>query len=74
LDLQLTGNAALLAGPAKGTAITTGFAREGCDLVLVERYTASIEPVAEVARASGRICRRMGDTVRLGSIQYPEML
>ncbi len=37
-----------------GAAITAGFAREGCDLVLVGRDTAAIEPVADAARAFGR--------------------
>jgi 3-oxoacyl-[acyl-carrier protein] reductase len=56
MDLQLTGKVALITGPAKGmgAAITTGFAREGCDLVLVGRDVAAIEPIAETGRALGR--------------------
>jgi NAD(P)-dependent dehydrogenase (short-subunit alcohol dehydrogenase family) len=56
MDLKLTGKVALITGPAKGmgAAITLGFAREDCDLVLAGRDTAAIEPVAEAARAFGR--------------------
>jgi 3-oxoacyl-[acyl-carrier protein] reductase len=56
MDLQLTGKVALITGPAKGmgAAISMGFAREGCDLVLVGRDIAAIEPVADAARATGR--------------------
>jgi NAD(P)-dependent dehydrogenase (short-subunit alcohol dehydrogenase family) len=56
MDLQLTGKMALITGPAKGmgAAITMAFASEGCDLVLVGRDTAAIEPVADAARALGR--------------------
>ena len=56
MDLQLTGKTALITGPAKGmgAAITLGFAREGCNLVLAGRDVAAIAPVADRARAYGR--------------------
>jgi NAD(P)-dependent dehydrogenase (short-subunit alcohol dehydrogenase family) len=56
MDLHLTGKVALITGPAKGmgAAITLAFAREGCDLFLIGRDLAAIEPVAEAARAFGR--------------------
>jgi 3-oxoacyl-[acyl-carrier protein] reductase len=56
MNLDLNGKVALITGPAKGmgAAITLAFAREGCDLVLVGRDTAAIEPVAEASRALGR--------------------
>ncbi len=46
----------MVTGPAKGmgAAITLAFAREGCDLVLVGRDIAAIDPVAEQARTLGR--------------------
>jgi NAD(P)-dependent dehydrogenase (short-subunit alcohol dehydrogenase family) len=56
MNLHLAGKVALITGPAKGmgAAITLGFAREGCDLALVGRDVAAIEPVADAARALGR--------------------
>ncbi|HEY0182352.1 MAG TPA: SDR family NAD(P)-dependent oxidoreductase [Rhodopila sp.] len=56
MDLDLTGKIALITGPAKGmgAAITLAFAREGCDLALVGRDTAAIDPVAAAARDLGR--------------------
>ena len=56
MDLELAGRTALITGPAKGmgAAITLAFAREGCDLALIGRDTAAIEPVAAQARALGR--------------------
>jgi 3-oxoacyl-[acyl-carrier protein] reductase len=56
MDLHLTGKIAFITGPAKGmgAAITSAFAREGCDLVLAGRDVAAIEPVADTARALGR--------------------
>ena len=56
MDLGLQGKIALITGPAKGmgAAITLGFAREGCDLILAGRDITAIEPVAEAARALGR--------------------
>ncbi|HBK07590.1 MAG TPA: short-chain dehydrogenase [Acetobacteraceae bacterium] len=56
MDLRLNGKIAMITGPAKGmgAAITLAFAREGCDLLLVGRDIAAIEPVAEQARGLGR--------------------
>jgi NAD(P)-dependent dehydrogenase (short-subunit alcohol dehydrogenase family) len=56
MDLQLAGKVALITGPAKGmgAAITLGFAREGCHLVLAGRDIGAIDPVAEAARGMGR--------------------
>jgi NAD(P)-dependent dehydrogenase (short-subunit alcohol dehydrogenase family) len=56
MDLHLTGKIALITGPAKGmgAAITSAFAREGCDLILAGRDTNAIEPIAANARALGR--------------------
>jgi 3-oxoacyl-[acyl-carrier protein] reductase len=55
MDLGLTGNVALITGPAKGmgAAISLAFAGEGCKLVLAGRDTAAIEPVADRIRAAG---------------------
>ena len=74
MDLQLTGKVALITGPAKGigAAITMGFAREGCDLVLVGRDIAAIDPVANAARAMGRrvmvVSCDLTDTVRCQAV------
>ncbi|WP_428490238.1 SDR family NAD(P)-dependent oxidoreductase [Rhodopila sp.] len=56
MDLQLAGNTALITGPAKGmgAAITLAFAKEGCNLALIGRDVAAIEPVAAEARRMGR--------------------
>jgi 3-oxoacyl-[acyl-carrier protein] reductase len=56
MDLRLEGKIAIITGPAKGmgAAITSAFAREGCDLVLAGRDLAAIEPVAAAARVLGR--------------------
>ncbi|MCA0452123.1 MAG: SDR family oxidoreductase [Proteobacteria bacterium] len=56
MDLQLNGKIVLITGPAKGmgAAITAAFAAEGCDLALLGRDVAAIEPVAQEARAAGR--------------------
>ena len=55
MDLGLTGQVAVITGPAKGmgAAITLGFAQEGCHLALLGRDTDAIQPVAEAARALG---------------------
>jgi NAD(P)-dependent dehydrogenase (short-subunit alcohol dehydrogenase family) len=55
MDLKLKGRIALVTGPAKGmgAAVTKAFAEEGCDLVLIGRDVAAIEPVAQEARALG---------------------
>jgi len=55
MDLKLKGRIALVTGPAKGmgATVTKAFAEEGCDLVLIGRDVAAIEPVAREARALG---------------------
>ncbi len=55
MDLELTGQVAVITGAAKGmgAAVTRGFAREGCRLALLGRDVAAIEPVAEDLRQSG---------------------
>jgi len=55
MDLKLKGRIALVTGPAKGmgATVTKAFAEEGCNLVLIGRDVAAIEPVAEEARALG---------------------
>ncbi|MGL5114477.1 MAG: SDR family NAD(P)-dependent oxidoreductase [Beijerinckiaceae bacterium] len=56
MNLDLTGKIAVITGPAKGmgAAISRAFAVEGCDLALVGRDTAAIEPVAAEVIAMGR--------------------
>ncbi len=56
MKLGLEGKVALITGPAKGmgAAISLAFAEEGCDLALIGRDTAAIEPVAAQCRALGR--------------------
>jgi NAD(P)-dependent dehydrogenase (short-subunit alcohol dehydrogenase family) len=55
MDLKLKGRIALVTGPAKGmgATVTKAFAEEGCDLVLIGRDVAAIEPVAQEVRALG---------------------
>jgi NAD(P)-dependent dehydrogenase (short-subunit alcohol dehydrogenase family) len=55
MDLGLTGQVAVITGPAKGmgAAVTRAFAAEGCRLALLGRDVAAIEPFAEAARQSG---------------------
>jgi 3-oxoacyl-[acyl-carrier protein] reductase len=55
MDLQLNDRVAWITGPAKGmgAAITRSFAAEGCQLVLVGRDLAAIEPVAAEVRGLG---------------------
>lgn len=55
MDLGLSGQVAVITGPAKGmgAAISLAFAREGCRLALLGRDTDAIGPVADQARASG---------------------
>ena len=55
MDLGLTGQVAVITGPAKGmgAAVTRAFAAEGCRLVLLGRDVAAIELVAEAVRQSG---------------------
>jgi NAD(P)-dependent dehydrogenase (short-subunit alcohol dehydrogenase family) len=56
MNLDLTGKAAIITGPAKGmgAAISLAFAREGCKLALVGRDTAAIAPIAAEVKAMGR--------------------
>jgi 3-oxoacyl-[acyl-carrier protein] reductase len=56
MNLDLANKIAVITGPAKGmgAAISLAFAREGCNLALVGRDTAAIQPVAEEVRAMGR--------------------
>jgi 3-oxoacyl-[acyl-carrier protein] reductase len=55
MDLGLTGQVALITGPAKGmgAAISRAFALAGCRLVLLGRDVAAIEPVARKIRLGG---------------------
>jgi NAD(P)-dependent dehydrogenase (short-subunit alcohol dehydrogenase family) len=55
MDLGLTGQVAVITGPAKGmgAAITRAFAAEGCRLALLGRDVAAIEPVAGEVRRTG---------------------
>ena len=55
MDLGLTGQVAVITGPAKGmgAAITRAFAAEGCRLALFGRDVAAIEPVADEVRRHG---------------------
>ena len=55
MDLQLNGRVAFITGPAKGmgAAVTRSFGAEGCQLVLVGRDLAAIEPVAAEVRGLG---------------------
>ena len=55
MDLKLKGRIALVTGPAKGmgATVTKAFAEESCDLVLIGRDVAAIEPVAQEARGLG---------------------
>jgi NAD(P)-dependent dehydrogenase (short-subunit alcohol dehydrogenase family) len=55
MDLMLKGRVAVITGPAKGmgAAISKAFAAEGCQLALIGRDTAAIEPVAAEVRAAG---------------------
>jgi len=55
MDLGLSGQVAIITGPAKGmgAAITRAFAAEGCRLVLLGRDVGAIEPVAEAVRHDG---------------------
>jgi NAD(P)-dependent dehydrogenase (short-subunit alcohol dehydrogenase family) len=55
MDLELTGQVAVITGPAKGmgTAVTRAFAAEGCRLVLLGRDVAAIETVAKELQLGG---------------------
>jgi 3-oxoacyl-[acyl-carrier protein] reductase len=58
MDLGLTGQVAIVTGPAKGmgAAITRAFAAEGCRLVLLGRDVAAIAPLAkEIERRGAEI-------------------
>lgn len=55
MQLNLTGKAGIITGPAKGmgAAISRAFAMEGTRLALIGRDTAAIEPVAADVRTAG---------------------
>ena len=55
MNLNLTGKACLITGPAKGmgAAISRAFAAEGCKLALAGRDTAAIEPIRAEITAAG---------------------
>lgn len=55
MDLELKDKVVVITGPAKGmgAAISMGFAQESAHLALLGRDTAAIEPVGELARATG---------------------
>jgi 3-oxoacyl-[acyl-carrier protein] reductase len=58
MDLGLTGQVALITGPAKGmgAAISRAFAAEGCRLALLGRDVAAILPIAEeIERGGGEV-------------------
>src|ERR1019366_948796 len=62
MDLALTGQVAIITGPAKGMgrAVTRAFAAEGCRLVLLGRDVAAIETVARELQRGGAeflVCR-----------------
>jgi 3-oxoacyl-[acyl-carrier protein] reductase len=58
MDLMLSGRVAVITGPAKGmgSAVTRGFAEEGCRLVLLARDVGAVEPLAGELRGAGRAC------------------
>jgi NAD(P)-dependent dehydrogenase (short-subunit alcohol dehydrogenase family) len=55
MKLSLENRVVMITGPAKGmgAAVTHAFAREGCNLALIGRDTAAIEPVANEVKSSG---------------------
>ena len=55
MKLDMTGDVAIITGPAKGmgAAITRAFAEEGVHLALLGRDTAAIEPIAEECVTAG---------------------